>query len=88
MYKLVNDYELDVDLINYFRSRWYHMKVSSSVQTYSYRELGRPVKVKALVAQLCPTLSDPMDCSSPGSSVYGILQARILESVAIPFSRG
>ena len=40
-----------------------------------------------LVTQLCPTLWDPMGCSSPGSSVYGILQARILEWVAIPFSR-
>ena len=38
--------------------------------------------------QLCPTLCDPMDCSPPGSSVHGILQARILEWVAIPFSRG
>ena len=41
-----------------------------------------------LVTQLCLTLYDPMDCSSPGSSVYGILQPRILEWVAIPFSRG
>ena len=32
--------------------------------------------------QLCPTLSDPMDCSLPGSSVHGILQARVLEWVA------
>ena len=38
--------------------------------------------------QSCPTLWDPMDCSPPGSSVHGILQARILEWVAIPFSRG
>ena len=38
------------------------------------------------VAQLCPTLCDPVDCSLPGSSVHGILQARILEWVAIPFS--
>ena len=37
---------------------------------------------------LCPTLCKPMDCSPPGSSVHGILQARILEWVAIPFSRG
>ena len=37
---------------------------------------------------LCPTLCDPMDCSLPGSSVYGILQARILEWIAISFSRG
>ena len=41
-----------------------------------------------LVAQLHPTLCDPMDCSLPSSSVHGILQARILEWVAIPFSRG
>ena len=40
------------------------------------------------VAQSCPTLCDPVDCSLPGSSVHGILQARILEWVAISFSRG
>ena len=40
-----------------------------------------------LVAQLCPTLCDPMDCSLPHSSVHGIFQARILGWVAIPFSR-
>ena len=40
------------------------------------------------VAQSCPTLWGPMDCSPPGSSVHGILQARILEWVAISFSRG
>ena len=40
------------------------------------------------VAQSCPILWDPMDCSPPASSVHGILQARILEWVAIPFSRG
>ena len=41
-----------------------------------------------LVTQSCLTLCDPMDCSPPGSSVHGILQARILEWVAISFSRG
>ena len=41
-----------------------------------------------LVTQSCPTLCNPMDCSLPGSPVYGILQARILEWVAIPFPRG
>ena len=45
-------------------------------------------KVKVLVAQLCPTLSDPMNSSPPGSSVHRILQARILGWVAIPFSEG
>ena len=43
---------------------------------------------KALIAQSCWTLWDPMDCSPPCSSVYGILQARILEWNVIPFSRG
>ena len=38
------------------------------------------------VAQSCPTLHDPMDCSLPGSSVHGIFQARVLEWVAIAFS--
>ena len=41
-----------------------------------------------LVPQLCPTLCDPMDCSPQGSSVHGILEARILEWVSVPFSRG
>ena len=45
------------------------------------------VKSESEVAQLCPTLCNPMDCSPPGSSVHGILQARILECVAISFSR-
>ena len=39
-----------------------------------------------LVAQSCPTLCDPIDCSPPGSSVHGIFQAAILEWIAIPFS--
>ena len=40
------------------------------------------------VAQSCLSLCDPMDCSLPGSSIHGILQARVLEWVAISFSRG
>ena len=43
--------------------------------------------MKVLGAQSCPTLCDSMDCSPPGSSVHRILQARILEWLAIPFSR-
>ena len=52
--------------------------------------LGLPlskVYLKVLVAQLCPTLCGHLDCNPPGSSVLGILHARILEWVAIPFSR-
>ena len=44
------------------------------------------VKRESEVAQLCPTLRDPMDCSVPGSSVHGIFQARVLEWGAIAFS--
>ena len=44
--------------------------------------------VLCLVAQSCPTLCDPLDCSPPGSSLHGILQVRILEWVAMPSSRG
>ena len=44
--------------------------------------------MKMLVTQSCPTLCNPMDFSPPGSSVHGILQARILEWIVIPFSRG
>ena len=46
------------------------------------------VKVEVLVAQSCLTLCDLMDCSPPVFSVHGILQTRILEWVAIPFSKG
>ena len=52
--------------------------------------VGNPwpwVESKLLVTWSCLTLCDPMDCSSPGPSVHGILQTRILEWVAIPFSR-
>ena len=44
------------------------------------------VKSESEVTQSCPTLSDPMGCSLPGSSVHGIFQARVLEWVAIAFS--
>ena len=44
------------------------------------------VKSEREVAQSCPTLSDPMDCSLPGSSIHGIFQARVLEWGAIAFS--
>ena len=45
------------------------------------------VKSESEVAQLCPTLSNPMDCSLPGSSIHGIFQARVLEWGAIAFSK-
>ena len=57
----------------------------SEVSTHKYMQ-GK--KVQALVALSCLTLHDLMDYSPTGSSIHGILQARILEWVAIPFSRG
>ena len=56
----------------------------SQTKKYKYHMLS-PIKK---VAQSCPTLCDPMDCSLPGSSVHGIFQARILKWVSISFSRG
>ena len=44
------------------------------------------IKNESKVAQSCPTLSDPMDCSLPGSSIHGIFQARVLEWGATAFS--
>ena len=44
------------------------------------------VKIESEVAQSCTTLSDPMDCSLPGSSILGIFQAKVLEWGAIAFS--
>ena len=60
---------------------------------WCYKGLGTPgfageSESVSEVAQSCPTLCDPMDCSLPGFSVHGILQARILEWVTISFSRG
>ena len=53
-----------------------------------YESSRSQIEVKVLVAQLCLTLYGPMDCSPPGSSVHGILQARTLEWVVVPFPRG
>ena len=61
----------------------------------SQREKAKPRRARAIRGcacakslQSCLTLCDPMDCSPPGSSVHGILQARILDLVAMPFSTG
>ena len=61
-------------------ARWSFAQVHFSVSRY--------VWIYVLVVQSRLTLCNPMDCSPPGSSVQGILQARILAWVAIPFSRG
>ena len=64
------------------------MKTNHDQETVKFWLLLFSFKKWIESAQLCPTLCDPMDCSPPGSSVHGILQARILEWVAVPFSRG
>jgi len=56
------------------------------VGNWHFRTQG--MSIGLLVTQSCPTLSDPMVCSPPGSSVHGIFQARVLEWIAISFSRG
>ena len=65
---------------------WQVIMMNCTYSNYALRKSESEVKV--LVAQLCLILCDPMDCSPPGFSVHGILQARILEWIAIPFSRG
>ena len=58
------------------------------VRSHSWKKTDFPsLYCWSEVAQSCPTLCDPVDCSPPGFSVHGILQARILEWVAISFSR-
>ena len=76
-------------------SRTVEEHMSCYFKPHSWKVIDHPKKLTTnlifrmavLVAQSCPTLCDPMDCSPPGSSVHGILQARILEWVAISFSR-
>ena len=57
-------------------------------QQSALRQITYLPSKRSEVAQSCSTLGDPMDCSLPGSSVHGIFQARVLEWVAISFSRG
>ena len=61
---------------------------TTSSQSKAYGTPPVKSEVKVLVAQFCWTLCDPTGYSLPGSSVHRILQARVLEWVAIPFSRG
>ena len=82
--------------MNFSRDLWFSFLGGwQFVRRLDAAEVGFPhsegcgaVKESERVTELCLTLCDPMDCSPPGSSVHGILQARILEWVAIPFSRG
>ena len=78
--------------VNWMSSQWpkleYHKQQNKVVLDYNPRYNINVQESVHACAQLCPTLCDPMDCSPQGSSVHVILQARILEWVAIPFSRG
>ena len=71
---------------NYSQTR----KKGDSIRSRQPSQKARPdpCEVKVLVTQACLTLCNPMDCSPPDSSVHGILQARMLEWVAMPSSRG
>ena len=68
------------------RVTWYDFYMSQGTTYFFFFFEIWKENVKMLVAQLCLTLCNPMDCSAPGSSIHRILQARILEWVAIPFS--
>ena len=68
------------------RREWERMRCWDGITDSTGHEFEQTLSV--LFAQSCPTLCDPVDCSPPGSSVHGTLQARILEWIAIPFSRG
>ena len=57
-------------------------------EIFNTKERKKERKKEIEVAQLCLTLCNPMDCSLSGSSVHGIFQARVLEWIAISFSRG
>ena len=63
---------------------WYSYCLSFACHIVSCHVIRILQRVHAKSLQLCPTLCDPMDCSPPGSSVHGILQARVLEWGAVP----
>ena len=62
--------------------------ITNSIINHYHCCYHRCTDIDIEVAQSCPTLCDPMDCSPPGSSIHGIFQARVLEWVAISFLRG
>src|SRR5574337_1079354 len=68
------------------RSPWVSLGKNTGVGCHVLLQCMK-VKCESEVAQSCPTLSDPMDCSLPGSSVHEIFQARVLEWGAIAFSQ-
>ena len=101
MKQVLNDLLDEMDLIDIFRTSHPNVEeytfISSAHGPVSriHNILGhksnlsifKKIESESEVAQSCPTLCDPVDCSLPGFSVHGILQARILEWVTISFSR-
>ena len=82
--------KLTSSLAGGFFTHWYHLPwgppgKNTGVGCHFLLQC-RKVKRESEVAQSCLTLSDPMDCSPPGSSVHGIFQARVLQWVTIGFS--
>ena len=90
------DQESSVTLFLVQLKNWNRVNATFSLPFYElsymihtlYQLRGCLKESESEVAQLCPTLCNPVDCSPPGSSVHGILQAKILEWVAISFSKG
>ena len=78
-------------IVDYFFISWNSLsfmeKLKGNIDTTMYLLSSHLHKVEVFGAQLCPALCNSMDCSPPGSSVHGTLQARILEWVAFCFSR-
>ena len=70
------------------KGQWLQWVVTDSILVELNVQCNRHVIYYVLVAQSWPTFYDPMDCSPPGCSVHGILQAGILEWIFIPFSSG
>ena len=82
---------LDSGLLYMLFHRYWKASQSESTNLYSYQQCFYSLSFSVVHAksfQLCLTLCNPVDCSPPGSSVHGILQARILEWGAMPFSGG
>ena len=89
MTKLENNLALTITIIIFRkRIRYYLHQYHIWIEEVKLSPGLVEMKVKVLVAQSCLTICNSMDCSLPGSSVYGILQARIPEWASIPFSRG
>ena len=77
--------EVDENL-NHTEFYWQRLYFEKCIDNQNYSNTNCEELSESEVAQLCPTLCDPMDCGLPGSSVHGIFQARVLEWGAIAFS--